>query len=747
MIGRKRIVNKRSFKNFKPAEFLSALSKLSWWSVYSSEDVDSALCEFNTKVTKILDEFAPVKSFQVRNNYVPWLSKQTLDIMKERNTAQHRAAMTGLDEDWQFYRQLRNQVNRLVKTEKSQWRTNRLNSVGQDSGLVWRNLKNWFGWNRQGPPTKLLSGGNIFTKPHELANIMNKFFTSKIQAHVSNLSPAHSDPVDPIIKIMESKNCRLSLTPVHPDQVFEIISSVKTSSSCGLDNINVKILKLGINHLLPSITHIINLSIASQTFPVDWKTAKVIPLHKKKDVSHPENYRPVSLLSSVSKVCEKAIFIQLVTYFESNNLIHPSHHGFRADHNTTTALIEMADRWVESFDEGKLSAVVALDMSAAFDLVDRNILKEKLLAYNLDLSMVNWIDSYLTGRKQRVYIDGVLSEELPVDVGVPQGSILGPLIYVIYTSDLPQAIHSTHLGRETGPGGECLDCGFLSCYADDSTYTVSSDNPIHISEQITAKYGELATYMRNNRLVLNTDKTHVLVMASAFKHRKHGNFNISLNTGNEIIHPIESEYLLGANLSNNFQWNQHVRDGDTSLVKTLSKKNTALGKIARIADFKTRKMIGSGLIMSTLSYIIQVYGGCSNYLINMLQVQQNTAARHITKLPWMTSTKTLLTQCNWLSVRQLIEYHSLILFHKALVTEKPDYIYKKIKTRARETRTADYLTVVETRNLKTATASKSFIPRTIISWNSLPLAIREIRLKHQFKTELRAFIKENIPVK
>ena len=253
--------------------------------------------------------------------------------------------------------------------------------------------------------------------------------------------------------------------------------------------------------------------------------------------------------------------------------------------------------------------------------------------------------------------------------------------------------------------------------------------------------------MRNNRLVLNTDKTHVLVMASAFKHRKHGNFNISLNTGNEIIHPIESEYLLGANLSNNFQWNQHVRDGDTSLVKTLSKKNTALGKIARIADFKTRKMIGSGLIMSTLSYIIQVYGGCSNYLINMLQVQQNTAARHITKLPWMTSTKTLLTQCNWLSVRQLIEYHSLILFHKALVTEKPDYIYKKIKTRARETRTADYLTVVETRNLKTATASKSFIPRTITSWNSLPLAIREIRLKHQFKTKLRAFIKENIPVK
>ena len=199
---------------------------------------------------------------------------------------------------------------------------------------------------------------------------------------------------------------------------------------------------------------------------------------------------------------------------------------------------------------------------------------------------------------------------------------------------------------------ECPDCGFLCCYADDSTYTVSGDDPQIMTEQITAKYDEISTFMSNNRLVLNSDKTHVLIMASAFKHRKHGNFNVKLNTGSEIVEPIESEYLLGANLSNNFQWNNHVRDGDNSLVKSLSKKNIALGKISRITDFKTRKMIGNGLIMSTLSYISQVYGGCSKYLIDMLQVKQSTAAHHITKLPWMTSTETLLKQCNWLSFRQ-----------------------------------------------------------------------------------------------
>ena len=210
-------------------------------------------------------------------------------------------------------------------------------------------------------------------------------------------------------------------------------------------------------------------------------------------------------------------------------------------------------------------------------------------------------------------------------------------------------------------------------------------------------------------------------MASAHKHRKHGNFHVTLNTGSEIINPIESEYLLGANLSNNFLWNQHVRDGDNCLIKTLSKKNIALSSISQIADFKTRKMIGSGIIMSTISYIIQVYGGCSGYLIDMLQIQQNNAARHITKLPWMTPTRILLQQCNWLSIRQLIEFHSLTLLHKAVITKKPEYIYKRIQRRVRPTRTMDNMTFVETRSFKTATARKSFIPRTIKAWNSLPL--------------------------
>ena len=142
----------------------------------------------------------------------------------------------------------------------------------------------------------------------------------------------------------------MELNAVHPDQVKDIIMKMKTSTSCGLDTINMQLIKLGKDQLLPAITHIINLSITQQCFPDAWKVAKVIPLHKKKSEVSPENYRPVSLLNSVSKVAERVIFMQLVDYFEKNGLLHPSHHGFCKGHNTTTGLIEMLDRWTESFD-------------------------------------------------------------------------------------------------------------------------------------------------------------------------------------------------------------------------------------------------------------------------------------------------------------------------------------------------------------------------------------------------------------
>ena len=166
--------------------------------------------------------------------------------------------------------------------------------------------------------------------------------------------------------------------------------------------------------ILPALTHIINLSISHITFPQLWKKVKIIPLHKKEDLLNPKNYRPVAIIPILSKVLERLVFNQMINYLNQNNLIHPNHHAYRANHNTTTALLQMYDIWLDSLENGEIAGVCFLDMSAAFDIVDHSLLISKLKLYGFDTGMLDWITSYLSDRHQCVSIDGTLSKLLLV---------------------------------------------------------------------------------------------------------------------------------------------------------------------------------------------------------------------------------------------------------------------------------------------------------------------------------------------
>ena len=183
--------------------------------------------------------------------------------------------------------------------------------------------------------------------------------------------------------------------------------------------------------------------------------------------------------------------------------------------------------------------------------------------------------------------------------------------------------------------------------------------------------------MAKNRLILNSDKTHLLIMASTSKHRTHQDFNITLDTGNEIIKPEKYELLLGGFISNDLTWNEHIRDNKKSMIKKLTSRVNILTKVAQIADFKTRKMIANGIIMSTIVYIIQAWGNCSEALLSSIQIIQNKAARLVCKASIYTPISTLLRNCGWLSVRQLVVYHSLLLLFKIKRDKKPVYFYQK----------------------------------------------------------------------
>ena len=235
-------------------------------------------------------------------------------------------------------------------------------------------------------------------------------------------------------------------------------------------------------------------------------------------------------------------------------------------------------------------------------------------------------------------------------------------------------------------------------------------------------------------------------MSSTRKHQRYGNFEIILDTGNEIIEPKTTEKLLGGIVSNNLLWNSHIRDGQKSLSSLLTLRINALSQVSRYCSFKNRKQIANGIVLSHITYLVQLYGGCSDYLLSGLQVLQNRAARIVTRLGWYTPMETLLLQCGWLSIRQMVEYHSLLLLFKTKSCKKPGYIYSKISQRfTRPTRLSTTGGIREIRGFKTSLAKKSFLPRAIQMWNEqLPADIRTENSITRFKEKLKKWLRENI---
>ena len=292
------------------------------------------------------------------------------------------------------------------------------------------------------------------------------------------------------------------------------------------------------------------------------------------------------------------------------------------------------------------------------------------------------MSSYLKGRSQSVYVDGFLSAPLSVTSGVPQGSILGPLLYVIFTNELPEILH-THASAGNIFNTGCHLCGTVCCYADDSTLSIFCENPQDLGRAVSDKYKLVSEFMSDNKLKLNGDKTHLMMMAS----ERSWNVlvdedDVNLNTGNEVISCSKSGNLLGGIISRNLKWADHILHDSNSLVKQLSKRLTAIRRISYMADFKTRKMLTNGLFMSKLAYLMPLWGGCHKFLINTLQVLQNRAARFVTKQNMYSPVQNLLKECGWLSVHQMVFYHTVVLFFKIRKNGTPVVLHKMV--------TADY---------------------------------------------------------
>ena len=722
-----RTIRRRSYKDFIEEDFITDMSVVDFYEVYNSTDLDTATDIFTRKFNNVLNVHAPWIIFQQRKHFSPWLTEDTKELMKQRDLWKGRARDLALinmglvsEEQtlaWEEYKKFRNKVNNKKKHDERIYKKEKINETTGNPAGMWKTTKYFMNWTSPGTPSQIEVNNTLITSACLIATYMNQFFVDKVRLIRAGIRHVVIN-LGPCREIMENKECSLGLKHVTIDKVTKLILSLSNSRSTATDELDNYSVKLAHQIIARPLHHIITLSIMEEKFPTSWKFAKVLPLHKKLSTLEMKNYRPVAILSPLSKILEKIVYEQLYDYFTANKILHPNLHGYRKNRSTQTALLQMYDRWVQAAVQGQVSGAVLLDLSAAFDLVSPDILIQKLKIYGVEKSFLTWIESYLTNRYQGVWIDHTMSSYLPCDIGVPQGSNLGPLFFLLFVNDLPFI----------------LNCN-MDQYADDSTLTATGKSVIEINNSLEENCAVVSNWMEENKLKLNADKTHILTLGTAERLRMPGN-KVNVSMDGLVLEESKDhfEILLGCAIEPDLKWHKQVKE----LLAKLKKRLAGLAHVKFLLPYNLRKVVSEGLFNSVLGYCLPLFGGCDVIEVKQLQILQNKAAQMVTHSPPRANRKQMYDQLEWLTVNQMIRYHTLLAVFRIRISGEPEYLAASLGY------DSVYGSII-VQNTKLTLAKKSFKIRGACNWNALPQEIKSMEKIGCFKREVKKWIKQYVP--
>lgn len=593
----------------------------------------------------------------------PWITPGLLRCMRHRDRLHKKTKLSPDDSTLKLvYVRYRNYCNRLLKQVKSDYEKKELTNAGTNNKQLWKAINNITHRNRSNR-----SASSIITKNFSL-NDVNNFFVNigktLAENNLNNISPHCNQSLCLTAPPLHS----FVLLPTDETEISSIINSLKSGSTVGWDSISCDFLKIFKCYLTAPLTYICNLALASGTFPKVFKKSIIHPIYKSGDRASVNNYRPISILPSLSKVLEKLLNIRLVKYLESNNILSPSQFGFRANLSTSDAVHNLTNFIVENLDDKKKVVGIFLDLAKAFDTVSVPRLVDKLESTGIRGIQLNLFKDYLTDRTQCVMIDGNISEETPIQYGVPQGSILGPTLFLIFINDL------CNLN---------LNGGKLIAFADDTSLLFSADSWQETFALAQSGFDTVSSWLRDNLLTLNIAKTKYITfalrepkhIASSMTIKVHSHScklapNTICNCSSlEEVHVIK---YLGILIDSNLNFQPHIK----LLTDRLRKLIFVFKNLRHVANHKILTTVYFALCQSLIMYCIISWGGAVKSFLIKLERAQRSILKVMHFLPYKYPTVELYRRSRVLTVRQLfvlgvvIKQHSIYPYDPHAISKK-----------------------------------------------------------------------------
>lgn len=719
-----RSVTYRPVKDILVDQFTADLESIPWLEMSRSNDVNSIVTHFANATTQLFDLHAPIRTKWFKDPPTPWITDNIKLMFKLRDEARgkyNKLKKNTSDEEKlktarKYYIDLKNQAIFSLAREKDTYFSRDINKNIKNPKLLWRHLKTHVLPDHK---DSLLPGH--FDDP----NNINRAFLDvpgSCSVSISQLTFFEYN------RYLDVKS-QFMLSCVSQAEVFRILRDLGTNAA-GNDGLNLDMLNLTLPYTLQIITSIVNTSIETNTFPDAWKCAVVRPLPKVSNPNSFKDLRPISILPCLSKVLERVVYNQTLKYLEDSNILPDLQSGFRKGRGTATALADVIGNILEARDRGEGTILALLDFSRAFDAINTTLLLSKMAYYGFAAETIKWFASYLENRSQYVEIqkvDGTVlsSSPLPVSRGVPQGSILGPLLYILYSADIVESFKH---------------CKY-HMYADDLQIYISCRPPdvLIAVQKINQDLQNVAIWADQNSLVLNPLKSKYMILGSKKSISAMLSAEPIIVIKGDNIEQVNTATNLGLTMDPELRFEKHI----VNCMRNCFYRLKMLYTFRKHLSVVLRKQLVDSLVLSRLNYCDTVYGPCLLARTNsLIQRIQNACIRYCVDIPRRSHVTPFANQNNILKMEARRRLHLAGLLFGVITTHKPRYLYEKLSWRQHLSKnhirtTTNPLSIPQHR---TAAFRGSFKYAASHCWNNLPPPLRGLKTKCNFLIHLKKYL-------